>query len=199
MTAEEIAIRTPVWSAMSDLFLDTDVRIWYPWSARAIALSPYSFEELDLIFSDEVRPVLSVNMLMVAGEWAGFDTDWLVSKIVARGKPRHRSWLPQWKAAQRDWESVVLLTKCLRKLDSADLERRIQVWFQLSKLFLHRNWPVPVFDPPLSKEQLDAIWSDEVWPAYNHAIDEYHKESAEFNPSVEEVQQSWIRIRNALS
>ena len=39
MTVEEIAIRRPVWVATSNLFLDTDVRLWYASVARTLDAS----------------------------------------------------------------------------------------------------------------------------------------------------------------
>ena len=63
MTAEKIAIRRPLWIAMSDLFLDTDVSLFYEHVARVCADSPFTLEELDDIFQKEVAPVVGPNLL----------------------------------------------------------------------------------------------------------------------------------------
>jgi hypothetical protein len=82
--------RRPVWQALSELFLDTSfdatdmTRI-----ATTLANSPYSLEELDHILLSEVCPACVGNFLSIAGEWAGFDPEWLESRIV-RGPSRLR-------------------------------------------------------------------------------------------------------------
>src|SRR5436190_10451458 len=109
----EIAGRRPVWIALADLFLDTDVRMSYPYIARTLAESPYSMEDLRRILDDEVTPVVQGNLLSVAGEWAGFDEDWLVQEMTKRlGKPR---WMPLLVNKDRDWNAVAHLTELLRR------------------------------------------------------------------------------------
>ena len=83
--------RRPVWLALSDLFLDTDVNLLREGSTRTLAASPYSLEELDAILREEVCPACSFNLREVAGEWAGFDADWLERRIL-RGGPPPRPW-----------------------------------------------------------------------------------------------------------
>ena len=83
--------RRPVWLALSDLFLDTDVNLLREGNARTLAASPYSVDELDMILREEVYPACSFNLREVAGEWAGFDADWLERRIL-RGGPPPRPW-----------------------------------------------------------------------------------------------------------
>jgi hypothetical protein len=87
MTTNESIIdeRMPVWKALSELFLDTELqendhrRI-----ARVLSVSPYSEKKLDEILRFEVTPVLKWNLLSIAGEWAGFDEAWLREQLVPR-------------------------------------------------------------------------------------------------------------------
>lgn len=83
--------RRPVWLALSDLFLDTDVNLFRAGNARTLAASPYSLDALDAILREEVYPACSFNLREVAGEWAGFDADWLERRIL-RGGPPPRTW-----------------------------------------------------------------------------------------------------------
>ena len=85
------ARRRPVWLALSDLFLDTDVNLLREGNARTLAASLYSMDELDAILREEVYPACSFNLSQVTGEWAGFDADWLERRIL-RGGPPPRSW-----------------------------------------------------------------------------------------------------------
>jgi hypothetical protein len=81
----ELERRRPVWNALSSLFLDTDTSLDRDWRAQQLASSPYSMDEIEEILIDEVYPICRWNLVQVAGEWAGFDPEWLESRIVARG------------------------------------------------------------------------------------------------------------------
>lgn len=80
---DDLDTRIPVWTALSELYLDTDVSLWYDSVAQTLAASPYAHEELERILVDEVHPALHFNLLDVAGEWAGFDETWLVEHMKA--------------------------------------------------------------------------------------------------------------------
>ena len=82
--ATDLANRRPVWEALSDLFLDTDVSLSRAWRASLLAASPYSIDDLERILIDEVYPICKYNLLSVAGEWAGFDQAWLEGRILRR-------------------------------------------------------------------------------------------------------------------
>ena len=63
----------------------------------------YSLEELDAILAEEVYPACAFNLRSVAGEWAGFDADWLEGLILCGGaapRPWWRRWgrylMPGW-------------------------------------------------------------------------------------------------------
>ncbi|MFS4416182.1 hypothetical protein [Maribacter sp. 2307ULW6-5] len=76
--------RKPVWAALSDFYLDTELQEDdFAHIARTILASPYSWEEVKHIDKYEVFPVLQPNLLSVAGEWAGFDEDGLAHRIAA--------------------------------------------------------------------------------------------------------------------
>jgi ornithine carbamoyltransferase len=97
---EQIQKRRPLWVALSELWLDTELsaedleRI-----ARVMADSDLSIEELRRVYCVEVAPVVSPNLLIVAGEWVGFDEEWLSSRIASNLRDRARrtrfwSWFP---------------------------------------------------------------------------------------------------------
>jgi hypothetical protein len=83
--------RKPVWIALSNLYLDTELQEDdYKYMAEVFYKSPYSLAEIDLINKYEVAPVLMPNLLSVAGEWAGFDEDWLIESITSKIKDYNR-------------------------------------------------------------------------------------------------------------
>lgn len=83
LTPEEINRRKPIWLALSELWLDTELeaddleRI-----AKRMEQSSFSIHQLRHIYLEEVAPVLYLNLLSPAGEWVGFDEEWLCSSIV---------------------------------------------------------------------------------------------------------------------
>ncbi len=89
----ELEARPPVWIALSELYLDTDVTTSYAYIVHTLAASPYSTDTLHEILFDEVHPVLYHNLLSMVGVWAGFDEAWLVervSRMAMRPRPRRR-------------------------------------------------------------------------------------------------------------
>ena len=87
----DLAARAPVWEALSDLFLDTDITLSRQWRASQLAASSYSLEQLEFILLHEVLPVCKYNLLSVAGVWDGFDQEWLKTKILGRLRSPFRS------------------------------------------------------------------------------------------------------------
>jgi hypothetical protein len=90
LAIEELANRRPVWEALSELFLDTELQPEdFQSLGRILAASPYTLDEIEDILYGEVYPICIWNLLSVAGEWAGFDIDCLQEAI----QKRQRSWL----------------------------------------------------------------------------------------------------------
>jgi hypothetical protein len=86
--AEDLDNRRRVWEALSDLYLDTDTSLSRQWRANILAACPYSLQELERILIEEVHPVCRSNLLCLAGEWAGFDQQWLEARILRRSRSR---------------------------------------------------------------------------------------------------------------
>ena len=81
----EISNRFPVWDVLSEFWLDG----WLDDSdfkriANVLKKSPYSTDELWKICIYEVGPAVSSNLLSTAGEWGGFDPDWLRKMIIKK-------------------------------------------------------------------------------------------------------------------
>ena len=87
---DEIARRRPLWIALSDLFLDTEMPEIHYRGIREAALSGgFATNEVKAILTDEVAPAVGANLLQIAGEWAMFDPDWVVDQVSDRvaGRP----------------------------------------------------------------------------------------------------------------
>ena len=122
---QQIQKRRSVWVALSELWLDTELsaedleRI-----ARVLAGSDLTIAQLRQVYLVEVAPVVSTNLLTVAGEWAGFDEEWLCSQILRNLRDRPRctrlwSWFPLTRrlmlyATERHWTRLVKLVQSYR-------------------------------------------------------------------------------------
>ena len=93
--------RLPVWHAMSELFLDTELQPFdYQHIAGKLRDSGYSRDELWRILQDEVAPVFSWNLLSVAGEWSGWsEAD--VEDIMKRSLRFRLGFTPLWWIRKR--------------------------------------------------------------------------------------------------
>lgn len=103
------AARLPVWKALAEFFLDTELQeADYRRIAASLAGSPYSVSELEQILRYEVYPVCRQNLLCIAGEWGGFDEQWLIERITPfygkwprRRIPRLHAWM-----FKRHWKKI---------------------------------------------------------------------------------------------
>jgi hypothetical protein len=80
----ELRQRRPVWEALSELFVATDVTRTRYWRVRTLAASPYSVAELEEILINEVYPICRTNRWSVVGGWTEFDQCWLERRVLRR-------------------------------------------------------------------------------------------------------------------
>jgi hypothetical protein len=83
LNKKDINKRLPLWIAFSDLFLDTEITdSCRKHIASKIKESPFNPEEVINILWLEVFPAVCDNLRDVAGEWAGFNEQWLTERIL---------------------------------------------------------------------------------------------------------------------
>lgn len=84
LSESDIKKRLPVWEALSGLFLDTEVdEITHKSIARIIMKSGFKQDEVHNILWKEVFPAVGDNLRCVAGEWGGFNSEWLKERILS--------------------------------------------------------------------------------------------------------------------
>ncbi|MCV6623860.1 MAG: hypothetical protein OIF51_19160 [Cellvibrionaceae bacterium] len=112
---EDIEDRTPVWSCMQDLYMDTDVTLSYGYIAKCCGQSKYSLEELEKILFNEVLPALRFNMFdLPAPEWAGFETKWVVERVLKQHRfGKRRPWVLRIYTNEH-WKKLKLLIESER-------------------------------------------------------------------------------------
>jgi hypothetical protein len=82
MNACELASRQPVWLALSEFYLDTELQAADFIRVREVFdQSGYSELEIRQIDYDEVGPLLYPNLLSVAGEWITFEETALLENL----------------------------------------------------------------------------------------------------------------------
>lgn len=102
--------------AISELFVDTELDERDFARLRAMLNeSQLSQTELDFIYYEEIAPLLYRNLDVPAGEWAGFDPDWLEAEIGKRqvkAPSGGASWLSRarryWvtRTTRNDWQKL---------------------------------------------------------------------------------------------
>lgn len=78
----DIDRRMPLWSALGELYLDTQSDLNVPFIVRTAKAGGFTAAEVEQILLWEVRPALYENLLSMAGEWAGWDQNWLRGQIL---------------------------------------------------------------------------------------------------------------------
>jgi protein-S-isoprenylcysteine O-methyltransferase Ste14 len=125
--AEDLERRRPVWEAMSEFFLDTELspsdheRI-----AKVLQASGHSDVELDTILWRELCPVLWYNVMPVPGEWRAFDMQRVEEKIL--GSPagvfsRWQSYIVG-RAVRHDWNKVRAILNAGRSCSNRSVETK---------------------------------------------------------------------------
>lgn len=155
--------RRPVWSALSELFLDTEVRPSIAYAALACLESGYDGDELEHIWVHEVSPVLRANMFSSAGVWTGFDEEWLERAILAR----RTSWFDYiWKRLnRRQWEQTKRIHRWL--LTVPEEQRRVaarQIFLLVWHVFDSEWTQEAIEESSHEYEQLPRTWNEAVRP-----------------------------------
>lgn len=119
-----------VWVSMADHFLDTETRQDLPITAlRCVeaGLSPMAARD---VWQHEVSPAVGFNSFIVAGEWAGWDEDWLVARIAQARQSSWRApgrWLKLWQRVPLmagNWLAIERCMEFLRAMPSVGEQRR---------------------------------------------------------------------------
>ena len=99
LSEQEIARRLPVWTALSELYLDRELEeIEIRWIAEKIRDAGYTLPEAESILRYEVAPAFFWNLTDVAGVWDLWRDDVVRKKVLARlGKFRLWERIPWWR------------------------------------------------------------------------------------------------------
>jgi hypothetical protein len=107
--------REDLWELMAEQFLDTETRTWIPKTALACVELGLSEEAAFDVWAYEVTPAVWRNIWDIAGEWAGWDRQWLVAEI-RRKAPRKKSWRVYRAHVHFAHDCWVAIAACIRVL-----------------------------------------------------------------------------------
>lgn len=124
---------------MADHFLDTETRQDITHTALACVEAGLTVEDAHEVWLDEGTPVVGANMLSVAGEWAGWDADWLIAAVRKRALRRTRRGIRRSRFLDRFrldlnrgvWRSI---ERCIRLLLASAPEQRRELAHDLALL-----------------------------------------------------------------
>ena len=111
------AERVPVWTALSELFLDTELdEADLRHIAGRLRQSSYEPAEIERILRDEVLPAFGSNLVSVAGQW----TPWTEAEVLGiMTRALERNGLARalarlfstrcWRMIERDWNRIAAM------------------------------------------------------------------------------------------
>jgi hypothetical protein len=165
LSAEEIERRRPVWQAMSDLFLDTEVRWDVPFVARACAECGYDDATLERIFWAEVFPEAIGNLRSVIGEWCLLELDEaaLIRRAGTSQKSRFLRRLFGADMVESEWQGVSAITQWLRPLDEFQRARLVKTLHLCGRYYFETpgDWPCSIFEDDIcaARDTLAETWT----------------------------------------
>ena len=142
LSEAELRRRRPVWSALSDLFLDTETRWFMPRTALALCESGYTPAELEAIWHRELVPECAYNLLDIAGEWVALSLD---EAALLRRVARGPSLLERGAASAAEavlgdqWERVLDLRALLAAEPPARARDLAEIWTHFAHAYLETS------------------------------------------------------------
>ncbi|MDP3498974.1 MAG: hypothetical protein Q8S33_01525 [Myxococcales bacterium] len=137
LSVDQLVQRRLLWSAMSDFFLDTEVRWSVPFVGKVCAESGLDDDTLSSIFWCEVFPLAISNLHDIAGEWAMLQLpeDELLARAHAPTRDRVLELGSVWMV-KAEWEAALVVCRRLRTEPRDRFQRLTRTWDTLGKRYL---------------------------------------------------------------
>jgi hypothetical protein len=113
---DDLAQRQVVWDAMHVLWLDTDTDAFHlEAAARTCAATDYAIEDIELIYWNEVYPVMRRNLWSVAGEWTPLRPEALYAENLKHHRFGKHIWFRSFRRVScENWEKLAAKVTALR-------------------------------------------------------------------------------------
>lgn len=205
----DVERKRPVWQAMAQLFLDTEVRWSVPWVARVAAESGYRDAELEQIWKYEVTPEFAWNLWQVAGEWALLEVDdgrmtGRARRVAAHPPGRMAEWRYRVAIGSEGhalFVAVTSLAAILRPLAPEERMARAKAWERASHVYFEEQLSGVTFVDSIVAE-LRALataghpvqsWVREALPVFERLL-----VGRERRTRVERAANTWEIVRRAV-
>lgn len=196
----ELSQREVLWLALSDLFLDTEIRGELPRLARVALNSGFSWDTVERIYLEEVAPVAGPNLFELAGDWAGFPQDWLFEQIRGRSPGTTRISRQATEMLHDQWVVLNQLYHQLAQVPAEQEPQRSQSWLWLASQFFQPAWPdshsFPTFlqhclEPQLQQQLAEDFgWLDRIYrKLWVHPGD----------PSPQQIERNWLQCQKVMA
>src|SRR5688500_16640423 len=178
MDAQELERRRRVWRALTEVFLDTETRWFFPWIAGELLASGYTREELGAIWRREMVPVYASNLFQVAGEWEGLAVDEPALLRRASRRPGILAWLAA-RFLSGQWKRILELRALLERAPEDLRPRLVGAWTAFAHAYLERSIDPAVLDEEsvtglracgLTREQCEASFAEDFRPIYSKLL-----------------------------
>lgn len=123
MNTADIEQYKKAWAAISDIYLDIDLRyLEFKSIAKKLLETDFTEKQLNDIYYYDIAPVCHINGIDPAGEWVEFDREWLFSEILKNRKKNQKLFRLKCKLLKRfylmgteeDWFKVLEKLRELR-------------------------------------------------------------------------------------
>ena len=164
LNADDLARRKPLWSSMSDLFLDTETRWYPPFVGHACVRSGFDDVTLDRVFWAEVFPLAIFNLHDIAGEWAMLELP--ESVLIERAEKGERDRVLELTDAwmvKHTWDAAMVVCRRLRQEPEPRWLPLSRAWELLGKRFLEDVGRKLLTDP--AKGLADGLGAGLDWRA----------------------------------
>ncbi|MEW5848448.1 MAG: hypothetical protein AB2A00_06515 [Myxococcota bacterium] len=181
MDAREVERRRPVWAALSDVYLDTETRWFFPRVALTLVRSGYTVPELERIWWVEITPECMWNLWSVAGEWAVLPLDESALIRRAGGHSFIGRVLGRLGGAPlaHQWRAILQLRNILVGTPDGARQSRVEAWSSFVRVYLEHIDREPLFSDSctadlrrsgLSPQALVAEWDTVLRPIYRELL-----------------------------
>lgn len=183
--------REDVWEAFADLFLDTETRTTIPRAALTCVEAGMSREQAFEAWAYEVTPTVWWNGWSVAGEWAGWDRDWLFARIRERRvKPSRWAYVVYRCRVQLGHAEWVAIGRCIDVLHQSPEQDRDGVTSELTWLARHFFDFTSSMPPPSSAQRLRGLYDETFLPIFAPIVVKSSTPSQQLKACTERVERA---------
>lgn len=163
-TASNVHPLAAVHMALADQFLDTETRHDVPLVALRCLEAGLTREQAREIWCYVITPAVGANLFSVAGEWAGWDAEWLNGRIARIERRRVVPGVPWLRAFfywlglpihHRTWRAIDRCMADLAAVPETERRERARTLGGLARVYFDFAWK---YDTELDRDRLATLY-----------------------------------------